>query len=124
LFNKVENISMNEVAFNQDRRALTDRWRQPGDEAQFRGISLTDVTPMSSRFIQTENFLSAESIGIMWRVNRYTNPWLRNLRMERLDINATAGGTGGVFRLSNVRRERGINFPEASIFTIAINAVF
>ncbi|MCL2413328.1 MAG: SusC/RagA family TonB-linked outer membrane protein, partial [Bacteroidales bacterium] len=38
LFNRVENISMREVGFNQDRRALYDRWQQPGDHAQFRTI--------------------------------------------------------------------------------------
>jgi hypothetical protein len=110
------------VDYNQDRRALTDRWKQPGDISQFKGISLTGSTPMSSRFIQTENYLSGESIGLMWRFDK--NSWIRYLKMENLTLNATAGGTAGAFKLSNVKRERGTSYAEAGLITLAINAVF
>mgnify|MGYP000813653008 FL=1 len=32
LFNKVENISASNIAYNQDKRALYDRWQKPGDK--------------------------------------------------------------------------------------------
>ncbi len=35
LFNKVENISSGSITSNQDKRALYDRWKKPGDKAQF-----------------------------------------------------------------------------------------
>jgi hypothetical protein len=124
LYNKVENISMNQVADNQDRRALTHRWVKPGDITQFKGISLTSSTPMSSRFIQTENYLSGESIGLMWRLDKHTYSWLRDMGMESVMFNLTAQGTGGVFRLSNVKRERGTSYPEATTISLSVNAVF
>src|SRR5699024_9283568 len=44
LFDKVENISQRGVALNQDKRALYDRWKKPGDEAKFKAISRTEQT--------------------------------------------------------------------------------
>ena len=39
LFNKVENISASNIAYNQDKRALYSRWQNAGDVSQFKGIS-------------------------------------------------------------------------------------
>ncbi len=33
LLNKVENITDSSIRYNQDRRALHDRWQKPGDNA-------------------------------------------------------------------------------------------
>ncbi|MDY5533036.1 MAG: SusC/RagA family TonB-linked outer membrane protein, partial [Butyricimonas virosa] len=63
LYDKVENISENALQYNQDKRALYDRWQKPGDVSKYKSISLTDATPMSSRFIADENTLSGESIS-------------------------------------------------------------
>ena len=126
LFNKVENISFMQVVNNQDRRALTERWNPetPGVPAQFRSVAMTEHTPMSSRFLQRENVLAAESIGLQWRLSPTDNPWMRNMRLSSLSLNATVTGTGGVFRLSNIKRERGIEFPEATTVSLTINASF
>lgn len=119
LYNKVENISFADVAYNQDKRALYDRWQRLGDISEFKAISLTSTTPMSSRFVQTENYLSAESIGIMWRFEKDT--WVRHLGMERLDLNATAGN---LFRISNIKTERGTSYPFARTLSLSISVVF
>jgi hypothetical protein len=125
LFSKVENISMNQVMFNQDKRALYDRWQTPGQFSQFKGIYLNDVrqTPvMSDRFIQNESFLAAESIGVTWRCNR--DGWIKNFGMNRLDFTATVTGTSGVFRLSNILQERGTSYPEATNISLSVSATF
>jgi TonB-linked SusC/RagA family outer membrane protein len=125
LFDKVENISMNEVAFNQDRRALYDRWQTAGDISQFKSINLlgrAHVPQMTSRFIQTESFLSGESIGVTWRCK--PDGWIRHLGMSRLDVTATFTGTSGVFRLSNIQTERGTSYPEATNISVSISAAF
>lgn len=126
LFNKVENISFGEVVNNQDRRALTERWNPetPGVPAQFKSIAMTEHTPMSSRFLQRENVLAAESIGLQWRLNPTDHPWLRSARLSNLSFNATVTGNGGVFRISNVKRERGTQFPEATTVSLSVNATF
>lgn len=120
LFNKVENISRTDITqFNQDKRALYDRWKQPGDIAQFRAISFTDVTPISSRFIQQENSLSLESLSLAYDFRDYA--WINKLGLSGLRI---SGITNEVFRWSTVRRERGIDYPYAKSYSLTINARF
>lgn len=50
LYSKVENISSEGLKSNQDKRALSQRWVNPGDIAKYKDISLTEYTPISSRF--------------------------------------------------------------------------
>ena len=38
LYDKVENISVTQLRQNQDRRALYDRWKEPGDKAKYKAI--------------------------------------------------------------------------------------
>ena len=126
LFDRVENISMRQVSYNQDRRALYDRWREPGDMAQFRTIDLlgaNDQIIMSDRFVQTENFIALGSINLTWRFDPALN-WVKQLGMQALDVSLGLGGTSGVYRLSNIMQERGTSFPEATTITFSINATF
>lgn len=44
--------------------------------------------------------------------------------LQNLSFNLTFTGTGGVFRLSNIKRERGTLYPEATTITLSINASF
>lgn len=76
LFNKVENIDYDKFIYNQDRRALTDRWAQPGDEKPFRTLVYTAArganrTQLTSRFVQKNNYLKGESIRIAWDFSNY-----------------------------------------------------
>ncbi len=119
LYNKVENIDSEGLAKNQDKRALYDRWKQPGDIAQFKGISLTGSTSISSRFVQTERSLSGESINFGY--NFHSNPWLRQLGLSSLRLN---GYMNDIFRVSSVRRERGIEYPFARSVSFSLNASF
>ncbi|MFV0605632.1 MAG: hypothetical protein ACK5NK_07310 [Niabella sp.] len=120
LYNKVENIGINSVITNnQDKRALYERWREPGDMSQYKAISLTTYTPISSRFIQRENTLSFESINLGYEfINK---AWLNNLSIASLRVNAY---TNDVFRISTVKRERGTSYPYARSFSVGINATF
>ncbi|WP_200976044.1 SusC/RagA family TonB-linked outer membrane protein [Echinicola sp. 20G] len=120
LFNKVENINAEAVTLNQDKRALTERWKQPGDISQFKGIGLTGSTPMSSRFVQEENSLSGESIsvGYQWNANSH---FLKSLGLQRLRVNALMND---IFRLSTVQVERGIQYPFARTVSLSVNATF
>jgi hypothetical protein len=126
LYNKVENIGFNQITQNQDRRALHGRWNpeNPGVATEFKSISLMEHTPMSSRFLQRENFLAGESIGIMWRMDKRDYPWLARMNMERMTITTNATATGGVFRLSNIQRERGTAYPEAYTFNLSVSIAF
>ncbi len=69
LFEKVENISLEGLKRNQDRRALYDRWKRPGDISRFKGISLTDASRISSRFVMEENTFAGESVSVAYEFN-------------------------------------------------------
>ncbi|HEY9261933.1 SusC/RagA family TonB-linked outer membrane protein [Chitinophaga sp.] len=130
LFGKVENLTRQQVYYgNLDKRALYARWKQPGDQAQFVGIpNLTymegaaagwNSSYMSSRFIQTENTLSGESLSASY--NFYQSKWLKVLKLQGLNI---TGYMNDIFRLSNIERERGIDYPFARSFSFKVNATF
>ena len=108
LFNKVENITYSNIVYNQDKRALYDRWKKAGDISQFRSISLTNTpsTPTSSRFIQKENYFRGEAINIRWSFAG--EPWLAKFKLRDLTIGVS---TQDIFTLSSIKIERGIEYP-------------
>lgn len=120
LYNKVENITRTTWTNNLDRRALYDRWQKPGDVAQFKGIGIVDkIDPMSSRFIQKENVLMGESISLGYEFNK-TN-WVKYLGMRTLSVKAYMND---IFRLSNIKMERGIEYPFARTVSFSLTANF
>jgi len=121
LYEKVENIGLSNIASNQDKRALELRWKTSGDISQFKGISLTEATPISSRFIQKENFISGESISVGYDFQATTSHWLRATRIQNLRI---SGFMNNIFRLSNILSERGIDYPFANTISFSLNASF
>lgn len=119
LYDKVENIGGSQLRNNQDRRALYDRWQQPGDIAQFKSIKDASYTPISSRFIQKNNYLAAESISIGW--DFIGSAWIHKIGMQGFRILAD---TNDLFRWSTIQTERGIDYPFARSFSLGINASF
>lgn len=120
LYNKVENITKSTWTNNLDRRALYGRWQNPGDIAEFKGISIVDkVDPMSSRFIQKENVLSGESISVGYEFTK--NAWLKHIGMRTLTLKAYMND---IFRISNIKMERGIKYPFARTVSFSVSANF
>jgi len=107
LFNKVENISNGELLYNQDKRALYDRWKNPGDKALFKGIDLNNYsTPMSDRFIQKNDIFKAESAKISWDFSR--DNWIKTFGLRDLRIGISSKD---LFYISSIKTERGIDYP-------------
>ena len=120
LFEKVENISRGSVITkNQDKRALYERWKQPGDQSEFKAISITATTPISSRFIQQENTLSLESVSLAYDFK--DSFWIKSLGLTNLRL---TGYTNDIFRLSTIKRERGISYPYARSVSFSLSANF
>ena len=99
LYDKVENISENALQYNQDKRALYDRWQKPGDVSKYKSISLTDATPMSSRFIADENTLSGESISFGYETQA---KWLHRIGASSMTIRGYMNDNGDWIILSHV----------------------
>lgn len=118
LYNKVENISSTLLWNNQDKRALYDRWQTPGQVAQYKAITNTTYTPMSSRFVQLDNQLLGESINLGWRS---TGPWVRKMGMQSLSFNCYLND---LFWWESIQLERGTDYPFARAVALSINASF
>ena len=118
LYNKVENLSEQQLYYNVDRRALYDRWQKPGDEAQFKAIDNLDSTPMSSRFVLDNNIFSFESISVGYDTNA---EWLKKIRIQGASIRLYANN---IWRLSSVKEERGIEYPFSNSVSLSISLRF
>lgn len=118
LYNKVENISLDGLQRNQDKRALYDRWQNPGDITSFKSISLTESTPISSRFIADENTFSCESVSFGYETN---GQWTKKLKLSGFN---TRIYMNEIFRISTVKNERGIDYPFARSVSLSIGVRF
>lgn len=124
LYNKVENADGNNIAgaggkwFNQDRRALYDRWRNPGDEAKFMAITIMQANPISSRFVMDNNQLSAESINFSYETSA---PWVQKVGMRSVTFSAYLND---IFRISTIKNERSTDYPHAHIVSFSIGMRF
>jgi len=118
LYNKVENISAGNLGYNQDKRALYARWKNPGDIAKFRAISSTNSTPMSSRFVEDNNILSCESVSVGYET---TSAWLQKIGASSMTIRAYMND---IFRISTVKNERGLDYPFARSVSMSLGIRF
>ncbi|MDL2319605.1 SusC/RagA family TonB-linked outer membrane protein [Alistipes sp. OttesenSCG-928-B03] len=122
LFNKVENISFDDVKWNQDKRALHDRWQKPGDKAKFKKIErmANDAVPMvSSRFIQDNNFITGQTVRLTWDFSQ--DKWISKAGLKGLKANLYMND---FMRLSSIKAERGTSYPFSRAISLGLNATF
>lgn len=114
LVNKVENANIYET--NNDRRALTERWRQIGDISAYKDIKDTGrTTRPTSRFIQDYNAVTFNSLSVGYTFDK---KHLDMLKLTALKISINANNLGAV---SSVKQERGLSYPFARSFDITLN---
>ena len=118
LFQKVENIGVQDIYNNQDKRALYDRWSEDNREAYFKGISMVQKTEKSSRFVMDDNSLVGESFNIGYE---FPDRIARRMRVGAMNVQMTMTD---VFRATSVRVERGIDYPFARSFTMSLGITF
>ena len=97
---------------------MYDRWQKPGDQAKFKAISLTETTPISSRFVLRENYIKAESISVGYD---FDSQAIQKLGLQSLRLQAN---TTDLFRISSITEERGIEYPFARSFSFSLSAMF
>lgn len=119
LVDKLENSRIDQ---NLDRRAMTERWEQPGDIAFFKGFAAAgNNTPQSSRFIMKNNELKLNSLNVGYRLRSDKYVFLNRLNIEMLNVGFT---TNDLFRLSTIRMERGLAYPFARSYTLTLSILF
>ena len=115
LVSKVENIKPYD---NADKRVLYDRWKNPGDNAFFKGVRDFTATNATSRFVMDENTLECRSIslGYDWEAK-----WLDQVGISYLTI---TGYMEDVFRISSIKQERGLSYPFSRKFSVSLSVRF
>lgn len=115
LVNRVEDA---DIIYNVDRRVLEERWQQPGDHTFFKDIKSRTRTELTSRMVQDENILQMKSISLAYSFPKnLTKKW----HMERLKVLFLMED---VFRISNIKRERGLDYPFARSFNVGLQVQF
>jgi len=121
LANMVENAN---PVYNVDIRVLTDRWQKPGDVALYKGVATidgltrTDVTKATSRFIQKNNTLYCDAITLGYLLpQRLTNNW----KMSRLQCYFYINNP---FVVSSIKQERGLDYPFARNYSFSLQLGF
>ena len=115
LINRVENADPRD---NVDRRVLEQRWQKPGDHTFYKDINDKSTTPAGSRFIQDENVLQLGSLSLSYDLKK---EWLKPIGFDMVRLTAMMND---VFRLSTVKRERGISHPFARSTSLGVMVQF
>jgi hypothetical protein len=115
LATKVDNA---DPTYNADRRALYDRWQQPGDVAMFRRIDDQTAVYQTDRLVQRNNSLVMSNLSLT-----YTLP-VRLSKTFGCEYLKVVAATTDLFRISSIRQERGLDYPYAQTVTLGINARF
>ena len=111
---KVENVNL---YYNVDKRVLTDRWQQPGDNAVFYGLN-ENVNYIMDRYVQDENTFQCTSINLSYSM---PGKILKHIGVSRLDFSASISNA---FYISTVKQERGTSYPYAIQPTFGISCSF
>lgn len=116
LVNRVENVN---IANNVDSRVLNNTWQVPGDVTYFKRISSTPtVTRPTTRFYETKSDLTFSSL------NAYYDFKWRNIKKYGMQNLKLGFYMSEVFVASNVRTERGTDYPFARTFSFSIQTTF
>ncbi|WP_442588425.1 SusC/RagA family TonB-linked outer membrane protein [Pedobacter sp. AW31-3R] len=134
LVDRVENVNVNQ--YNVDRRVATERWRNPGDISLYRAIVNsgitnnarnefgelvilpTTITYTTSRFIQRNNWIEAQSAQLYYR---FTDKLNRKLSLQNTKITLNVMQP---FRFASIKRERGLDYPFAHNVSLQFSTTF
>ena len=117
LVDKVENV---DPLKNADRRVLYDRWKKPGDIAQYKDIKDASLTTLpTSRFVQDNAYLRLSALTLSYDFKR---EWIKKhlgLNMLRLEASSR-----DFINWNSIRQERGLSYPKSWTVDFSIKAQF
>lgn len=103
---------------NADKRVFESRWKQPGDIVKYKDIADASVPMQTSRFVRDEYYLNMRSLSVSYD---FTSAFCEKLYLTRLRVELM---TNDLFRISNIKQERGLSYPFARSFEFSISAAF
>lgn len=116
LVSRVENA---DFAYNVDERALTERWKKPGDQSLYKNIADQTDTRPTSRFVQDLNELLFSSVSVGYDFGNAR--WLKRVGASRMNLMLNMNDLG---RISSVKTERGLDYPYARTIAASLQVTF
>ena len=131
LVDRVENVS---IKNNVDKRVALGRWKEVGQQAQFRRIFAAsehygkyvihdsyvtaegNMTRATTRFVQKSNELNLSAISVYYDLPR---KWMRSIGFERMRLQANMND---VYKWSTIKIERGTSYPFARTLSFSLSA--
>jgi TonB-linked SusC/RagA family outer membrane protein len=116
LASKVENVHPYD---NLDKRALYERWKKPGDIAQYKSVSDFTTTNATTRFVMDENSFRFQTISIGYD---FPTEWTKkHLSVTYMSLR---GYMEDILYLSTIKRERGLDYPFSRKFSLSLTFRF
>lgn len=114
---KVENVNPQN---NVDIRAFTDRWKQPGDLAQYLAIQTNGgkTFTYTDRFVEKDNELWLSAVTLQYNVPQEV---IRPFGLQRLYVSA---GAEDLFRITTAKYERGTAYPFSRTVNLSLSVTF
>ncbi len=116
LVDKVENA---DLAYNVDKRVMTDRWQEPGDDALYKAITNTSYTRPTTRFVEDYNTLTLSSVNLYYDFRN--TPLVKKSFLQQLKLSLNMND---LFVISSVNTERGTDYPFARNASFTLQATF
>lgn len=119
LVDKIENVNL---AYNADKRALTERWTPQSRNALYKALTITGSdTRQSSRFLQNVNEFRISSINLSYRLDATQLTVLDKVNIRYLNLGMTMQDLA---RFSNIKQERGTSYPFACTINFNMSIMF
>ncbi|KAA6319856.1 hypothetical protein EZS27_030296, partial [termite gut metagenome] len=125
LVNRVENI---DPVYNVDKRVLTGRWQERGQETQYKklgtfqyegeSVNYPEVTRPTTRFIQKRDELDIAAVSLYYE---FPHSYIEKLFMQRLRLSFYMND---IHKFSSIRVERGTQYPFARNMSFSLTTTF
>jgi hypothetical protein len=119
LADRLENA---DLTYNVDSRAAVNRWKQPGDNALYKQLSinglLTSPTYATTRFVEKNDFINCSAISIGYAIPQGIT---EKVKAKNAKLGFVANN---VFRTGGDNAERGIYYPFNRTYSFSITAGF
>lgn len=102
-------------AYNVDKRALSERWKNPGDDVLYKNIKEYTTTYVSTRFVQEYDYLQAKSISLSYDLKK---EWLKRYKLTNLRFSFYIND---LFRIASIKQERGFDYPFERSYVFGVN---
>lgn len=103
---------------NADIRVFENRWKNPGDIAQYRDIRDQSTPRQTTRFVEKENTLNLQRFNIAYE---FDTMFANKIGARRISVGL---GMNDLFRFSTVKMERGTDYLYSRGLDINIIALF